>query len=247
MKKVALILHGWPRKDIKERFLLNFLQKNDYEVFTPNLYVVDKGMKVEGLVRYITSQLKGKKPDLIVGISMGGLILPHIAERYPSAKLIFIATSAFLKPQSRLMKIGFRLLRYKFFRKIVVNFGNLASIRLLMFLHKVLSPSARGRGRDTSIKDLRNNLKEIKCRSFTKHLALYDLICRIDNTDILKKLKNTSLIFNGSDDRIMPLFGGEYISNLLHNCTYIVNKAKHFNVFKKQDLDEVGSFLKKEY
>ena len=52
---------------------------------------------VEGIKNKIQCELNGTVPDVIVGISMGGLIAPHLAKDYPTTKLIMIASGPKLK------------------------------------------------------------------------------------------------------------------------------------------------------
>ena len=92
MSKIALVLHGWPQTKLNQYFLVKFLEDKDYEVVIPNLYLIEESWDIGEISDEISDEIKGRCPDLIVGISMGGLILPHIAKRCPKSKLIFIAS-----------------------------------------------------------------------------------------------------------------------------------------------------------
>ena len=69
MKKVALILHGWPDYNVKFHFLTEDLEKNRYEVITPNLFNFEDDFKLEESVKRIKEKLDGRIPNLNIGIS----------------------------------------------------------------------------------------------------------------------------------------------------------------------------------
>ena len=243
MSKIALVLHGWPQTKLNQYFLVKFLEDKDYEVVIPNLYLIEESWDIGEISDKISDEIKGRCPDLIVGILMGGLILPHIAKRCPKSKLIFIASGAYFKPDLLLTKLGMVILKKKLLRRFLVNIGNNIPLSMIGFLYSLFNPfTGEEKDREIYEKDMKLNLNEIKKHSFSKHLMLLDLVCKIDNRKLLSTIRNTALIFDGENDRLMG-GGGKEISKFLENSKLIVNKGEHFNVFDKRDLTEVKKFL----
>ncbi|HLE48930.1 MAG TPA: alpha/beta fold hydrolase [Patescibacteria group bacterium] len=243
MAKTALILHGWPQTELNQHFLIKFLKKEGYDVLTPSLYFNLKDLNIKNSTNVIINGLEGKKPDLIIGISMGGLILPRVAVKYPNAKLIFIASGVHFKPNLLLANLGIMVFRVKLFRKVLIRIGDNIPIEILEKLYRIFNPYTGDKDREIYEEDLKLNLIEMKKHPFEKHLALLDLIENIDNREILPNIKNRSLIFNGKNDLLMPRKGGEHLRELLENSKFIVNEGGHFCVFNKKDLSTIKEFL----
>ena len=64
-----------------------------------------------------------------------------------------------------------------------------------------------------------------------------------DNTELLKKIKNRTIIFNGEKDLFMPAERGLLLHRLLVNSELVINDGEHFNVFGEKDLPRVDQFL----
>jgi len=75
--KTALVLHGWPEHNLENYFLVKWLEDKEYKVLTPDLFR-------HGLVPELNEKI-----DLIVGISMGGLVLPQVAKKTPEGQAYF--------------------------------------------------------------------------------------------------------------------------------------------------------------
>jgi len=109
--KYALILHGWPQYKIDKYFLSGHLRKKGYKVTTPNMFTENYVLSPENVLANVLTRLKGKELDLIVGISLGGLILPHMARHFPKAKLIFIASGPKLKSKSKKFNLTIKVIK----------------------------------------------------------------------------------------------------------------------------------------
>ncbi|KKQ91989.1 MAG: hypothetical protein UU16_C0013G0018 [Candidatus Woesebacteria bacterium GW2011_GWA2_40_7] len=122
IEKTALILHGWPQPveagSINYPYL-EYFQSKGYTVFAPKLFTKDFVLKEPDAKKYIENLLGGKKPDVIVGISLGGLLLPKIAKDYPNAKLVFIASDPKIQPESVGFKSVLHLAKNKNFLKLL--------------------------------------------------------------------------------------------------------------------------------
>ncbi|SRR3989344_3043342 len=103
MKRVVLILHGWPRIDSDSLIFKNF-RRNKYTIICPYLFSDTFPFDLSGITKQVKLSLQGFNPDAIVGISLGGLILPKIARNYPKTKLIFVASGVTASLQSSVFR-----------------------------------------------------------------------------------------------------------------------------------------------
>lgn len=83
--KQALILHGWPQYRIDRYFLSSHLRKKGANVIMPNMFSRDYIFSPANVLNDALTRLNGKKLDVIVGISLGGLIAPHIMRHFSDA------------------------------------------------------------------------------------------------------------------------------------------------------------------
>src|SRR3990167_8346643 len=99
--KHALILHGWPQYRLDRYFLSRHLQNVGFNVIAPNMFSRNYTFTPANVLQDVLIRLNGAKLDLIVGISLGGLIAPHVVRHFPEAKLVFIGTGPRLKSKSK--------------------------------------------------------------------------------------------------------------------------------------------------
>lgn len=243
LMKNALVLHGWPQYDIKDYFLCNHLRKLGYKVVTPNLFSEKYTLTIENVLKEVERRLKREKPDLIVGISMGGLIVPFFAGKYPKAKLIIISSGPKLEAKSN----GF-LLTVKIAQLILGNclFSFLPKVPscIVKFFYK-LANQFRGYERDREVyeEDTDMNVQCMKRISLAKEKQILDFVTQVDNTNLLRKLKNKTLIFSGEKDLLMTKDGGERLRRLIVNSELVVNTGSHFNTFTEKDLPKINKFI----
>lgn len=233
VKKTVVILHGWPQGMTQDHLLYRYFEKKGWKVVAPWLFggqgkfgfrEVDKLVKI--------------KPDVIVGISLGGLLVPHLAVEYPEAKLVFVATSMGIKSASQRMRNIIKLGRLvgPWLYKIPQNY-------LVGLYRKINSFKGVESQREDYEKDLRENLKCAFGISLEKHIEIVDFVESINNIDLLKELKNQSLVIAGKGDVIMPLSAGEELSKLLINSRFLVAEGSHFNVLTECEIAEIERFL----
>ncbi len=244
MSKTILVLHGWPQYKLDDHFLNIYLGEKGYKVICPNLFDSAFEFSKTELVRRITVLLKGETPDGIIGISMGGLLLPDIAVKFPKAKLIFIASAAKLGSNSKIFNLAIKLAHRPFAARIMERLLRLPDNQFEK-LYKFINPF-HGQKSDYIgyQRDTKSNVKFIKSIPVKKELEIIDFVKNTSNTDILSKMKNKALIFSGEEDMFMPSLRGEELRGLLVNSQLIMNCGEHFNVFGPRDLDLVEDFLK---
>ena len=245
MQKVALILHGWPQTSMNQHILGKFFKKNKYILLTPNLFDEDWGKDLKDIVENINTKLGVKNLDVIVGISMGGLVLPSLAEKHPRAKLIFISTAPYFKPDLFIMRVLANLTILSFIQKLFVLIAKISGKSFIEFVYRKLNPfDGNQKHRKAYEEDLKRNLKEISRYPFSKHVQMLALCSKIDNTKILRTLKNKCIIFGGRGDKLMPYALVKELSKLLPNSKLIITSGLHFNSFEKKNLRDLKVYLK---
>ncbi|MBN1169113.1 hypothetical protein JXA63_04450 [Candidatus Woesebacteria bacterium] len=242
--KNALVLHGWPQYDISDHFLCNYLRKSGYKVFPPNLFSEDFLLTVENILEEVETQMVKEKPDLIIGISMGGLIVPYFAEKYPVSKLVFISSGPKLEARSKgfnlMISVANLLLRVKMFSFLI----KLPDF-IFKFFYKLSNPF-NGNEDDRGLyeEDAEENISYIKSISLSKEREILNFVLGIDNTDLLVNLENETLIFSGEKDLLMTKGNGVKLHKLLRNSELVVNSGGHFNSFTEKDLLKFDRFIK---
>ena len=239
MTKLALILHGFPQPvEASDNFLIEYLQSRNYEVCCPYLLAGDWDFDWPNICRFISKQLNNRVPDVVIGISMGGLILPNIVKNWPKAKLIFLASGPNLDLPKAIMlpinlvqtDLGYLLI------KLILKIPD----KLLVRTYGLLDRYIEGPG-EHDLADLQSNVHYMRLISKKRVKELIELLKKIDNSEILTRLQNPALVINGSSDVLMGQ--GSTLASLLPNCKYIENTRSHFNVFTKDDLKLLDEFL----
>lgn len=242
--KYALILHGWPQYRIERYFLSNHLRKNGYKVLTPNMFSRKYVFSPANVLNEVLVDLDGKKLDLVVGISLGGLIAPHIVRHFPNAKLIFISSGPRLKSRSknfnRLLKLARMLLNTGILQLVVM-----LPKPILTWIYKTANPFAGDKSRRAKYNlDTKKNINFIKSIAIKEEKEILEFVAEVDNTNLLKKIRNKTLIFSGEHDLLMTKESGKMLHQLLNNSRLVINKGSHFDTFTKKDLPIIDKFLK---
>ncbi len=243
MQKIAVILHGWPQGDIGNHFLTKFLINKDYKVIAPNMFSLGSMFSSENISKYLIKELNGKYPNLIIGMSLGGLVIPHLAKKYKKAKLIFIASSARFETKFMPLRIALKLIQNKLFFNYVSFLINLPD-SIFTKIYTFFNPfKGDEKERETYNDDTLRNIKAIKNISMEKEQELLNFILIQNNKSVLKTLTNKSLIINGKEDMLMTSDGGTELYGLLRNSKLVVNNGSHFNVLEKLDLSTIEDFI----
>lgn len=239
----ALILHGWPQYRLENYFLAKHLSKAGYEVLTPNMFTDNYVFSPQNVLSSVRQNLKGENLDLIVGVSLGGLIAPHIAKEYPKAKLIFIKSGPNLKSDSPIFNLFICLAKYKLGKSTLPLFLRLPD-HLLTLFYKLANPFS---GNDERKKQYEYNtsldIRYIKNIPVNKEEELIDFAAKADNSGLLKQLENESIIFSGESDILMPPNQSRKLNKLIKNSKLFISKGGHFDSFIESDLKLVDKFL----
>jgi esterase/lipase len=243
MKKLALILHGWPQTSMNEHILVKYLKEKGFQVVTPNLFDTGKSWNLTKVYRRINKDIGSQVPDVIIGISMGGLLLPKLAKDFKDAKLVFIASAPRFKPNFRYMKLMNALLERRIVENTISFLFEKLSDRRLADVYRKVNPFTRNvSDKKLYEEDLRLNIIAIRAFPFSRHLEIFKISKSIDNTDLLSEIKNPTIIFAGKNDILMPLAETQRLRIISGSKLYVTH-GSHFNVFTKRNLKQLKTFL----
>ena len=193
---------------------------------------------------WVTKKLGNRKLDLIVGISMGGFLIPELAKELPFSKLIFIASGARFAPEVKRLKSVVGFVQTKPGMSIARLLINIPTV-LFEFVYKIFDPFSGDESQHQNyIDDMRLNLVAIKNIPVKKHAEIAKIVTQTDNRELLKNLNNSSLILSGKKDLLMPVVQGRELQNCLKNSKLVIIDSIHFNVLNDTALGEIGKFLK---
>ena len=242
-KKTALILHGWPQFRLEKYFLTIFLKGKGYKVLIPNMFVREYVFSPENVLKKVRNMNGKSDIDLIVGISLGGLIAPYIAREYPKAKIILIGTAPRLKTDVLIFNIYTRIAKFKPVKKLLLPILIDSPKQLMLFLYHLGNPFSGSPERIKQYKtDADLNIDFIKKIPISEEEEILDFILTTNNTVLLKSLKNESIIFCGKNDLLMGR-GGVELGKLLCNSKTYFSKGSHFDAFTEQDLEKIDKFI----
>jgi len=245
-EKIALVLHGWPPVS-GDHMIHSFLRSRGYKVIAPNLFILPDKFNLSSIKECLISLLDGSIPDLIIGISLGGLIVPYIAEKFPRTRLVFIATGPFFKPSSLLFKfivLLFKTLPARLLLALFLKLPENWSFAIFKNVYGLVCPrKTKIVSSDYYNQDVIRNFKELTKIPIKKELEALDFARSYNNCSVLQKLPNESLVFSGEHDDLMPLYLGKYLNQLLPNSRLIITSGSLYNVFTKDNLTDIGLFL----
>lgn len=242
--KVALILHGWPQPVTSSHILFKALQERGYKILCPYLFDMKERLNKENVMRAVKQSLGEEKPDLIVGMSMGGLIIPWLALDYPKALLVFVATGVRLAPESGLFKFITKVASSPI-GNLLIKLFLLAPESLLELGYKIVNPY-KGTGefdKKIYLSDLEENIKCIKNIPSNKHLEALNLIKNVNNSELLSKLNSEAIIICGDSDKLMTENGSLELKSLIKRSELIVVHAEHFNVLNENTISELMTMV----
>lgn len=211
----------------------------------PRLFDADR-FSLSATCNLVTQALRGHTPDVIVGISLGRLILPSIAVSFPLAKLIFLATGPRLLFQNRVLR---KVL--PFFGTAVGSsvFGLLRRIpfdtflSVYMFFGKRMVSTER---RDEELaRDMAENVKMLRdiTQQFQRDIVRFAI--SVDNAALLKTLPNKTLIISGDRDPLMSLALGKEMNTLIPNSELVISRTQdHAKVFQPSVYPRIDAFLR---
>ena len=242
---ISLIIHGYPQPITKDHFLYDFFEQNGWEVLAPYLFTDKFIFTPENVKKYLENELGGRKPDVIVGVSLGGLIAPLIAQSYPDSKLILIATGFHFKPRSKIIEFFYKAMANKKLLGLAhKSIGSMPKQILSSFYAFLSRPYTKDAStREIYRQDSQKNIELILKIPINKDEEIIDSALKIDNRQLLKTIKNKTLIFAGKKDILMPLGLSQELKALLTNSQLIITPGRHFNPITKDNIINLKTFL----
>jgi len=241
-KKVALVLHGYPAPLSSLNKLAEFLRNKGYMVIVPE-YLKQDSFEFTKTAAWFKSQLRGKKPELILGLSLGGLVLPHVAVNYPKAKLVFVATGEKVKPSVFWLGKVIDLIAGpggKMIIKTLIKLPKNAIEYGYLKAQKIANP--RYINEDLT-KRKQETVVAMRSLEADRHKEIVKFLKTCDNTQIIKKIHNKSLIISGRSDSLMPLARGRELRKLIKNSRLVITGGNHYGVMNKSAWRELGKFI----
>ncbi len=242
---IAVLIHGYPGPITKDHPLYKYFDDRGYSIISQYLFSTDFKFTQEEIKKQIEKELGGREPDVIVGVSFGGLVAPYLAKVFPKAKLILIATGPYVKTKIGLLN---KLLTLEETSSLLSPFQWvidhaptwLYSIVYKLFIHPVSSPEER-KLLEEHIKQNWGYLKDIP---LSENKEVLDFVVSTDNTVLLRSLKNATLIFAGEGDTLVSFELSLRVHKLIKGSVLVkTNKSLHYEIFGKENYRELDDFL----
>lgn len=231
--KTALIFHGFPSPPSAHAAIIQFLEQNHYQIVMPDWLKLSK-TELEETITNIDV-------DLIIGISLGGLLAIPYAAKKPQAKLVLIAAGPYLETKIPL---------YNVLLKLPEPEQNLELIRRVKKIDlKTYWPIYKFFNWQKNISDAQyqqrasDNLQALQKITNQELLTALKLVRSCNHTSSLKELRNPTLIFAGQNDQIMPANLSKKMQRLIVDSQLIVSDRVHHDVFSGSDWPSLKKFL----
>lgn len=242
MKK-ALIIHGYPQEVTPEHPVYKYFYSKGYKVFAPKLFLSSEEFNIESALETIKKEIRQNTPDAILGFSLGGLILPHLAVDYPDAKLFFVSTGTRFSPANLFYKIGISIMATSAIFPVMWLARSLPDF-ILMAIYRIFNPCGKEDDKEWYVQDKKANFSSLRKIPIEKQRQIMKTISCADNSKILKKIKNRSVtILTGENDVLMPARESERIKELLPQAILIKVKKSHFGVIDSRSLSMLDRYL----
>lgn len=239
--KTALVIHGFPQRFEEDHILFRCLNSRGYTIVAPYLLTGQVELDKEAILGHLLSELGENEPDLIVGISMGGLLAPYITEKFPETKMLLIASGCKFAPKAKVLR---SILSKKYLLGVCWRLLKFIPYCVKRFVYKRINPFSPTSVKKTDYdKDLEINLKYIDAITSSVMQGLSKLILEIDNTSVLSRITNSCLILSGKEDVLMPLQEAELVHQYVSGSRLVVVQAGHFDVITQGSMQYIDQFI----
>jgi pimeloyl-ACP methyl ester carboxylesterase len=242
--KIVVLIHGYPEPLYKDHPIYKYFDERGYSIVAPYLFSQNFKLTQEEVKKYIEEKLGGREPDVIVGVSLGGLIAPYLAKDFPKAKLMLVATGPYVKtnitPLNSLIPLAKTLTLPPIYSTIVHTPTWFYSIIYKLFN----SPKLNSQEMEILENHIRQNWNCLTKIPASEDREMIDLLISTDNTLLLHSLKNKTIIFSGSGDIMMPPELSVKMKDLIGGSSLVIsNDRLHFNVFNEENYKQLDDFL----
>jgi esterase/lipase len=177
----------------------------------------------------------------MVGVSLGGLMLPKIVGDYPGAKLVFVATGTRFMPRMKLAERAVKIVCHKHGENVAAWISQMPE-QLLGKIYDVVHKPKNDEEREFCKIDKQAIINSLKGIDPKIHGQLARFLVKTDNRELIKKLKQKALVLSGRNDTLMPKEVGEELARGI-NGEFRLVEAEHFNVLNESALTEIRKFL----
>ena len=234
--KTVLIIHGWPCYVEENHPLVRFFQEQDYKVLAPKLFL-QKYTK-ENIIKQLKDSLK-KEPNVIIGISLGGIVAQIFSKKFPKSKLILIATGPYFKPK---LNWFFRFLYKSRLSDIVFLLIKILPLNLIIFFYSLITPFMKVNYKDYK-NNMINNIHSMKNVSYKIYREIFQFALNTNTENQLKNIKNKTLIITGKNDIAMPFELSELLKQKIPKSELYVNNKSHHNLINSETIKKVKKFV----
>ena len=183
--KTALLLHGWPQYIERNHPISILFKELGYNIVAPRLF--EHIYTINNIKSIIKKELKNKSPNVIVGVSQGGMVAQITALNYPTAKLILVATGPYLKPKFNLF---FKFLFYSRLTDFVFLFLKIMP-RSIIFPFYKLTNFINGSNFKDYESVMNQNIKTVKLIKYHIYRQVFNFILKTNNVNILNKMTSS--------------------------------------------------------
>ena len=231
--KIAVLIHGYPEPIHENHSLYRYFSKEGYAIISLYLFSSKFKLTQEDVKKYVDRGLNGREPDVIVGVSLGGLIAPYLAKDFLGAKLVLIATGPYVRK-----KIPIALLPP--IQWLIVHMPVwIYSIVYKLFNRQKIKPEERKKLEE----HIEQNWGHLKNISLNENKEVIDFLTTTDNRKLLQSLGNETMIIAGNDN-LMPLELSMEMKSLIKRSTLVSSgKRLHFEVFSEANYQQLTDFL----
>jgi pimeloyl-ACP methyl ester carboxylesterase len=207
----------------------------------PDLLSKEHVFTIDEIIKDIRLALKREQLNVVVGISMGGLLAPHLAKQFPESKLILIGTAPYFKTNIPI---------YNFLVHLEVHDKKLLLVRLLRltprwlfrFVYKFFNKSDTLTNQDYQSRADENYNGAFRVPT-NKIREVLELVTKTNNSKVLQEISNKTIIFAGGSDSMMPAQLSGEMNSLIKNSKLIISNRLHYDVFTKADDHYLDEFL----
>ncbi len=207
----------------------------------PDLLSKGHVSRIDKIIKDVQLELRGRKPNVIIGISMGGLLAPHLAEQFPESKLVLIGTAPYFKTKIPIYNFLVHLEAHDE-KLLLVRLLRLTPRWLFRFVYKFFNKSNTLTNRDYQSRADENYNGAFRV-PINKIKEVLRFVTKTNNSNLLQQISNKTIIFAGGSDSMMPVKLSEEMNSLIRNSKLIISNRLHYDVFTKTDYRYLDEFL----